>query len=164
MQSLLFITNTLKTAHFFAMLYNVKMRQGDIGMEAINYIATLADTKCVKPNGNVFNGIWQSYERVVVHSLITSFGLDFIVQDRQGGDVDSIRNVRSSGFKSDEHRAAYDARGGYDTKAYHTHPQYLEIAQSARRTFNETGVMQQDAYVPGNTVAYSRASSLGKER
>lgn len=133
-------------------------------MEAKNYIATLAATQCTDPNGNVFNGIWQSYERVVIHSLITSFGLDFLVQDQQGGDVDSIRSVRSSGFKSDEHRAAYDARGGYDTKEYHTHPQYLEIAQSARRTFNETGAMQQDAYVPGNTVAYSRASALGKER
>ena len=75
-------------------------------MEAKNYIATLAATKCADPNGNVFNGIWQSYERVVIHSLITSFGLDFLVQDQQGGDVDSIRSVRSSGFKSDEHRAA----------------------------------------------------------
>lgn len=133
-------------------------------MEAKNYIAALADVNCADPNGNVFNGIWQSYEHVVLHSLVTSFGLDFLVQDQQGGDVDSIRSVRSSGFKSDAHRAAYDARGSYDTKAYHTHPQYLEIAQSARRTFNETGAMQQDAYVPGNTVAYSRASALGKER
>ena len=129
-----------------------------------NYMAILADVKCADPNGNVFNGIWQSYERVVLHSLVTSFGLDFLVQDQQGGDVDNIRSVRSSGFKSDEHRAAYEARGGYDTRAYHTHPQYFEIAQSARRTFNETGEMQQDAYVSGNTVAYSRASALGKDR
>ena len=93
-----------------------------------NYMAILADVKCADPNGNVFNGIWQSYERVVLHSLVTSFGLDFLVQDQQGGDVDSIRSVRSSGFKSDEHRAAYEARGGYDTRAYHTHPQYFEIA------------------------------------
>lgn len=133
-------------------------------MEAKNYIATLADTKCDNPDGNVFNGIWKTYERVVLHSLITSFALDFLVQDRRGGDVDSIRSVRSSGFKSDEHRTAYEARGDYDTRTYHTHPQYLEIARSAKRTFHETGVMQEDAYVPGNTVAYSGASALGKER
>lgn len=133
-------------------------------IEAKNYIATLVDTKCDDPNGNVFNGIWKSYERVVLHSLVTSFGLDFLVQDQPGGDVDSIRSVRSSGFKSDKHSASYDARGSYDTKAYHTHPQYLEIAQSARRAFQETGTMQQDAYVPGNTVAYSNARALGKER
>lgn len=75
-------------------------------MEAKNYIAALADVNCADPNGNVFNGIWQSYEHVVLHSLVTSFGLDFLVQDQQGGDVDSIRSVRSSGFKSDAHRAA----------------------------------------------------------
>lgn len=133
-------------------------------MEAKNYIATLSNTKCDDSNGNVFNGVWQSYECVVLHSLVASFGLDFLVHDQQGGDVDSIRSVRSSGFKSDEHRATYEARGDYDTRSYHTHPQYLEIAQSARKAFNETGTMQQDAYVPGNTVAYSRASALGKER
>ena len=59
-------------------------------MEAKNYIATLAATKSADPNGNVFNGIWQSYERVVIHSLITSFGLDFLVQDQQGGDVAGV--------------------------------------------------------------------------
>lgn len=129
-----------------------------------NYLVAVADTKCIDPADNVFGNIWHSYESVVLHSLVTSFGLDFLVQDQHGGDVDSIRSVRSSGFKSDEHRAAYEARGAYDTKAYHTHPQYLEIAQSARKSFNESGVMQQDAYVPGNTVAYSKASALGKER
>lgn len=131
---------------------------------AHNYIASVMDTKCENPSGNVFDGIWQSYERVVLHSLVTSFGLDFLVKDQTGGDVDSIRSVRENGFKSDKHRAAYEARGSYDTKEYHTHPQYLQIAQAARKTFNDTGTMQQDAYVPGNTVAYSRASALGKER
>lgn len=133
-------------------------------MEAKNYMVTLADQKCSDPNGNVFAGIWQSYEQVVIHSLVTSFGLDFLVQDQQGGDVDSIRSVRSTGFKSDEHRAAYDSRGIYDTKAYHADQRYREIAQKARREFNEQGIMQQDAYIPGNTVAYSSASALGKER
>lgn len=133
-------------------------------METKNYIAAVTNAKCANPDGNVFNGIWQLYERVVLHSLVTAFGLDFIVQDQQGGDVDSIRSVRESGFKSEEHRAAYEARGAYDTKAYHTDPRYLEIVQSARKAFQETGTMQQDAYVPGNTVAYNTASALGKER
>lgn len=134
-------------------------------MEAKNYMAAIADTKCENPNGNVFDEIWKSYEHTVIHSLVTSFGLDFLVQDHQGGDVDSIRSVRSSGFKSDEHRAAYDARGAYDTKAYHhMDPRYREIIRSARRACNDTGVVQPDAYVSGNTVAPNRASGLGKER
>lgn len=139
------------------------MRQGGCDVESKNYLTALSKTKCTDPNGNVFDGIWRSYEGVVLHSLVTSFGLDFLVHDQQGGDVDSIRSVRSAGFKSEEHRAAYEAREAYDTKTYHTHSHYLEIAQSARKSFHETGAMQADAYVPGNTVAYSRASAFGKE-
>ena len=133
-------------------------------MEAKNYIAAVADTKCTNPSGNVFDGIWKSYEGVVLHSLVTSFGLDFLVHDQHGGDVDSIRSVREDGFKSEAHQAAYDARGVYDTKAYHSDPRYREITQAARKEFNEHGTMQQDAYVPGNTVAYTKASGLGKDR
>ena len=133
-------------------------------MEVKNYIAAVAKNKCLAPDGNVFDGIWKSYEGVVLHSLITSFGLDFLVQDQHGGDVDSIRSVREEGFKSAAHRASYDERGAYDTKVYHTDPRYREITQAARKEFNTHGTMQQDAYVPGNTVAYSTASALGKER
>lgn len=34
---------------------------------------------------NVCESIFKQYERVVVESLITSFGLDFIVRDQHGG-------------------------------------------------------------------------------
>ena len=43
---------------------------------------------------NVYNSIFEEYERVVIQSLITSFGLDFLVRDQHGGDVDTIHNVR----------------------------------------------------------------------
>ena len=104
------------------------MRQGGCDVESKNYLTALSKTKCTDPNGNVFDGIWRSYEGVVLHSLVTSFGLDFLVHDQQGGDVDSIRSVRSAGFKSEEHRAAYEAREAYDTKAYHTHTTEVDRA------------------------------------
>lgn len=133
-------------------------------MDGKNYLSDLSKTRCKDPDGNVFDGIWSCYEGVVLHSLVTSFGLDFLVQDQQGGDMDTIRGVRSSGFKSAGHRAAYETRGAYDIKAYHTHPCYLETARSARKAYKEAGIMQEDAYVPGNTVAYSRAGVLGEEQ
>ena len=34
---------------------------------------------------NVFAGIWKEYERVLLHSIITTFGLDFIIKDAIGG-------------------------------------------------------------------------------
>lgn len=131
-------------------------------MDAKNYMTSLAGMKRTDPSGDVFERMWQSYERVVLHSLITSFGLDFLVQDQRGGDVDSIRSVRNEGFKSNEHRAAYEVRGDYDSTYYHVDPRYRAIAQHARREFNENGIMQPDAYVPGNKVAYSSSSALDK--
>ncbi len=139
-------------------------------MATQGYITALSKTKCTDPAGNVMNNIWRSYECVVLHSLITSFGLDFLVHDQHGGDVDSIRSVRDTSipiedrYKSGAHRAAYEDRGTYDTKAYHSDPRYRAIVQSARREFNEHGTMVEDAYVPGNMVAPNRSSGLGSGR
>lgn len=36
-------------------------------------------------HGNIFDDIFEQYERVIIESLITSFGLDFIVKDQYGG-------------------------------------------------------------------------------
>lgn len=155
-------SNALKILQFSTIMLSRNTPRG-CDVESKNYLTALSKTKCTGPNGNVFDGIWRSYEGAVLHGLVTSFGLDFYVHNRQGGDVDSIPSVRSVGFESEEHRAAYEAREVYDTKAYHTHSRHLEIAQSVRKSFHETGAMQADAYVPGNTVAYSWTSAFGKE-
>lgn len=42
------------------------------------------------PSQNAFDELWNEYERVIIHSLITTFGLDFLIIDRDGGDVDTI--------------------------------------------------------------------------
>ncbi|MFR2768279.1 MAG: hypothetical protein ACLTAI_08320 [Thomasclavelia sp.] len=42
----------------------------------------------------MYLSIWKEYESVILQKdLVTSFGLDFIVQDRHGGDVDTVHNV-----------------------------------------------------------------------
>ena len=77
------------------------------------------------PNDNIFAGIWKQYEKVVLHSLITSFGLDFLVHDQVGGDVDTIHGVREGlDYKNPGNAAAYNARGAYDTAAYHGDERY----------------------------------------
>ncbi len=49
-----------------------------------------------EPEQTFFQNIWNEYERVVLQSLVTSFGLDFLVHDQFGGDVDTIQNIRTS--------------------------------------------------------------------
>ncbi|WP_256644161.1 hypothetical protein [Stenotrophomonas sp. 9(2022)] len=64
-------------------------------------------------------------EKTVVNSLVTSFGLDFLLlQDKQGGDVDTIHNARQGHYASDAEKQRYDERGDYDSTAYHTHSNY----------------------------------------
>ena len=43
---------------------------------------------------DIFDNIFEQYEKVIVNSLITSFGLDAFINDLHGGDVDTIHNVR----------------------------------------------------------------------
>ena len=68
--------------------------------------------------------IFQQYERVVIESLITSFGLDFIVRDQHGGDVDTVHNVRQIGkdenmsYKNKQNEAAYNNRPEYNSAEY----------------------------------------------
>jgi len=100
-----------------------------------SFVAELNHNFSTDPEENVFKGIWSEYERVILQSLITSFGLDFLVHDRHGGDVDTIHNVRNIGegkdplmeYKNAQNKAAYDQRGEYDTYQYHQDPRYREI-------------------------------------
>lgn len=71
---------------------------------------------------NVYNSIFEQYERVIIQSLITSFGLDFLVHDQHGGDVDTIHTVGQIGkdeqmkYKKKKNKNAYNNRGEYDEK------------------------------------------------
>ncbi len=73
------------------------------------------------PQENVLSTLFKQYEGVVVESLISSFGLNFIMGDQYGGDVDTLQTVRDpqAGFKNKKNEAAYNARGDYDSNKYH---------------------------------------------
>lgn len=57
------------------------------------FVAELNKGVSPEPEENVFSSIWNEYERVIMQSLVTAFGLDFLVHDQHGGDVDTIHNV-----------------------------------------------------------------------
>lgn len=74
------------------------------------------------------------YEKLVTETLLSSFGLEALLQtstDQVGGDVDTIHNVRNIGkepglgYKSAANAQAYAERGAYDSKTYHSHPDYI---------------------------------------
>ena len=66
-------------------------------------------------------------EKTVVSSLATSFGLDFLLfEDKLGGNVNTIHNVRQGIYATDEAKQAYEDRGAYDNRAYHSHDKYKD--------------------------------------
>ena len=90
------------------------------------------------PDDNVMGSIFQQYERVVIESLITSFGLDFIVRDQHGGDVDTVHNVRQIGkdenmsYKNKQNEAAYNNRPEYNSAEYHSDSRYIQKNREIR--------------------------------
>lgn len=63
--------------------------------------------------------------KAVVTSLTTSFGLDFLLlDDKKGGNVDTIHNARNGIYATQREQQRYDERGEYNSTEYHSHPNY----------------------------------------
>lgn len=121
------------------------------------YLSELNKGIAPNPNNNVFSDIWGEYERVILHSLITSFGLDFLVHDQRGGDVDTVHGVRETGkFKNPTYAQKYDERGKYSSHDYHADSSYRKMPAEARRQFNKTGTPIADTYVHGNLLYFNK--------
>ena len=97
-----------------------------------NYVSAVRNGYIPDPSEPVTDSIFHQYERVLVESLITAFGLDFLVKDAHGGDVDTIHNVRRIGtdsqmtYKNTAHALAYESKGDYNSTEYHHDPRYIE--------------------------------------
>ena len=103
--------------------------QSIIGTE---FVSELNQKTSFDPNESIFRGIWKEYERVVLHSIVTTFGMDGFIHDIKGGDVDTIKTVQESGqFKNARWQEKYEQRGSYDTTAYHSDPAYRDITAKA---------------------------------
>lgn len=109
------------------------------------------------------------YKRVVLESLITSFGLDCLMGDRHGGDVDTIRNVRQVGaddrmtYKNKKNTENYENRGEYSHEDYHSDPRFASKKHEAREKYQSTGQGAKDAYTDGN-LEHTTASEVPSDK
>lgn len=72
----------------------------------------------------------EELEKTVINSLVTSFGLDFLLfKDKKGGEVDTIHNVRNGVWATDAEKQHYEQRGEYDSTPYHQHENYIATGQ-----------------------------------
>lgn len=115
---------------------------------------------------NVYNSIFEQYERVVIQSLITSFGLDFLVRDQHGGDVDTIHNVRQIGkdeqmkYKNKKNEESYDNREKYDSVSYHKGGNFQQRKHEAREKWQQTGKDIKDEYTNEEIGFYGHTKSI----
>lgn len=125
-----------------------------------NFISLL-DNAPVPTKGNAYESIFAQYERVIIQSLLTSFGLDFIVRDQHGGDVDTIHNVRAMDtdsklyYKDAVHAEAYLNRGAYNSREYHSHKNY--IAKNREVSAQKKSGSLIDAYTGKRISAHERS-------
>lgn len=108
----------------------------------------------------VYDSIFNQYERVIIESLITSFGLDFLVRDQHGGDVDTVLNVRKIGqdkdmvYKNRQNQTDYDTRGTYDYASYHNNSTFRQKKHDAREKWQETGQNIPNEYRDGADIGF----------
>ncbi|MFZ7199091.1 ATPase [Avibacterium avium] len=90
-------------------------------------------------------------EKTVVNSLVTTFGLDFLLfEDKRGGDVDTINNARQGVYATEEAKNTYENREAYDSHAYHSDKRYIEKGR-ADKALQEQGKLD-DAYRAGKKL------------
>ena len=103
------------------------------------YLVSVSKNYYPSKEENVVKSIFSQYESVIIYSLITSFGLDFLIKDQHGGDVDTIHNVRQIGkdpemtYKNKQNQEDYENRGKYDSRSYHSNSNYIQKRNEIRQ-------------------------------
>ncbi|WP_231877207.1 hypothetical protein [Citrobacter sp. AATXQ] len=83
----------------------------------------------------------EELHQTVVKSLTTSFGLDFLLlEDKHGGDVNTIHNAREGVYATDAERQRYEQREGYDSHHYHSHENYIATNRAGKKA-HEAGTL-----------------------
>lgn len=137
---------------------------------ANNFINQIENKHTSLKEENVYEGIFKEYERIIIQSLITSFGLDFLISDQYGGDVDTVHNVRQvsvdehMNYKNKKNQESYEQKGEYKTADYHKDKQFSNVKSAARQEYDEYGTMVRDAYTGKDNLEYTKASAVPPER
>ena len=111
-----------------------------------------------KTEGPVFQNLMDEYQKVILRSLVATFGLDFLIRDQVAGDVDTVDNVRSAeiGYKNLQNASDYANKEIYNSTSYHNNPRYSQMKSKVKRNQELFG----DAYLPGKKIYYGKASHL----
>lgn len=114
-----------------------------------NVILKMNDEFYPNEENGFFTELFQQYNKVIMESLITSFGLDLlftkagIINDQHGGDVDTIHNVRKIGedkemtYKNKKNESSYKEREKFNRDNCNKAPIFNKIKKNTENTFGE---------------------------
>jgi len=130
--------------------------------EAKEFLATIEKNF----NQQQFDNLISTCRNNVISAIVTPFGIGgFIAEyDKKGGNVDTIHNVRSIDpdtkigiYATDEAKSNYEARGDYNSTAYHGHKQYIAKNREIKEACN-AGTLT-DAYT-GKPITLNEKRNL----
>lgn len=120
---------------------------------------------------NVYNDLFKQYNRVVIESLLTTFGLDaLLIKDQYGGDVDTIHNVRKIGtdnqmtYKNHKNEENYKNLEKYDSKYYHQDSNFRNIKRETKEKFREDYSPIKDQYTEKDIGFYGHSKGISSDR
>lgn len=113
-------------------------------MNSNDFVSKSGDSFYPIKEETVLSSLMQRYKIVIIESLITAFGLDRMILDQHGGDVDTIHSVRQiesdpdMEYKNPQNQANYENRGPYN-RASVTGPgtRYQQMRHEARKAYGE---------------------------
>lgn len=94
-------------------------------------------------------------QKTVLEQIIQPFGLSMAMfNDKDGGDVDTVHNVRKGVYATEKEKEKYDNRGEYNSSEYHSHKNYKKKNAEVKEQ-KESGNLQ-DAYTGKNVSPNSK--------
>ncbi|MBQ9815986.1 MAG: hypothetical protein IJM59_00765 [Proteobacteria bacterium] len=90
-----------------------------------NYITDVIDDYNPSLEEPIFNSFILFFQDAILDSILKTFDLEFLIfKDKDGGNVDTVHNVRIGVWQNEEAKKEYEDRGGYDKNKYHRYENY----------------------------------------
>lgn len=86
-------------------------------------------------NDKHFNDLVAACKSDVLSAIVVPFGLGKIVGkfDKNGGNVDTIHNVREGVYATEHEKNKYENKSEYESKNYHAHKDYIETNRQHKK-------------------------------
>lgn len=92
-------------------------------------------------------------DKTITNSLFSTFGLGFLLfADKDGGDVDTIHNVRKGIYATEREQQRYENRGEYDSHAVHSDAKFINTKRNLKA--QKEACTLQDQYTGENLGKY----------